>query len=91
MPIYTKTGDDGQTGLFGNRRVPKDDARIEAYGTVDEVNAILGMLRAELSADQSPTVRQIQTIQDTLFESAPTWRPKAARRRCRGSQPPSVT
>ncbi|MEC8252226.1 MAG: cob(I)yrinic acid a,c-diamide adenosyltransferase [Planctomycetota bacterium] len=68
MPIYTKTGDDGQTGLFGNRRVAKDDARIEAYGTVDELNAVLGMLRAELSADQSPTDRQIQTIQDTLFE-----------------------
>ena len=68
MPIYTKTGDSGQTGLFGNRRVPKDDARIEAYGTIDELNAVLGMLRAELTEGLSPTVEQIQSVQDTLFE-----------------------
>jgi len=68
MPIYTRTGDDGQTGLFGNRRVPKDDARIEAYGTVDELNSVLGMLRAELNSSRSPTDPQIQSVQDTLFE-----------------------
>ena len=68
MPIYTRTGDDGQTGLFGNRRVPKDDARIEAYGTVDELNSVLGMLRAELDSSRSPTEPQIQSVQDTLFE-----------------------
>ena len=45
MKIYTKTGDQGMTGLLGNRRVPKDDARIEAYGTVDELNAMLGLVR----------------------------------------------
>ncbi len=57
--IYTKTGDDGSTGLFGGVRVRKNSARIEAYGTVDELNAILGMvlthelpddLRTELEA-----------------------------------------
>ena len=46
MKIYTRTGDDGQTGLLGSGRVPKDDPRIEAYGTVDELNAALGLARA---------------------------------------------
>ncbi|MGC6488225.1 MAG: cob(I)yrinic acid a,c-diamide adenosyltransferase [Planctomycetota bacterium] len=68
MPIYTKTGDDGQTGLFGNRRVPKDDARIEAYGTVDELNSVLGMLRTELAPGSLPADPQVQSVQDTLFE-----------------------
>ena len=43
MKIYTKTGDSGETGLFGGPRVSKDSARIEAYGTVDELNALLGL------------------------------------------------
>ena len=47
MKIYTKTGDDGETGLFGGPRVRKDAPRIEAYGTVDELNAVLGMARCE--------------------------------------------
>ena len=47
MRIYTKTGDDGTTGLFGAMRVRKDDPRVEAYGTVDELNSVLGMIRAE--------------------------------------------
>ena len=68
MPIYTGTGDDGETGLFGNRRVPKDDVRITAYGTVDELNALLGLLSVELSSDTSPTRGQVKTIQDALFE-----------------------
>lgn len=46
MKIYTKTGDAGQTGLFGGGRVSKDDPRVEAYGDVDELNAFLGMARA---------------------------------------------
>jgi cob(I)alamin adenosyltransferase len=46
MKIYTRTGDDGTTGLFGGARVRKDDARVEAYGTVDELNAGLGVARA---------------------------------------------
>lgn len=45
--IYTKTGDKGTTGLLGSQRVPKDDVRIEAYGTVDELNAVLGVARAQ--------------------------------------------
>ncbi|MCS6809551.1 MAG: cob(I)yrinic acid a,c-diamide adenosyltransferase, partial [Bacteroidota bacterium] len=45
--IYTKTGDDGTTGLFGGERVPKDHLRIEAYGTLDELNAVLGVALAQ--------------------------------------------
>jgi cob(I)alamin adenosyltransferase len=47
MKIYTKTGDRGETGLFGGPRVSKDAPRIEAYGTVDELNSVLGVVRAE--------------------------------------------
>jgi cob(I)alamin adenosyltransferase len=46
VKIYTKTGDQGMTGLLGKDRVSKDDVRIEAYGTVDELNAVFGMVRA---------------------------------------------
>jgi len=49
MKVYTKTGDSGTTGLFGGPRVPKHDPRIDAYGTVDELNALLGEIRAELA------------------------------------------
>ncbi len=46
MKIYTKTGDGGETGLFGGGRVPKDHLRVEAYGAVDELNAAIGFARA---------------------------------------------
>ncbi len=46
MRIYTRTGDDGTTGLLGRDRVPKHDPRVEAYGSVDELNAVLGVVRA---------------------------------------------
>ncbi len=48
MKIYTKTGDTGDTSLFGGQRVPKDALRIEAYGTVDELNSVLGIARADI-------------------------------------------
>jgi cob(I)alamin adenosyltransferase len=51
MSIATKTGDDGTTGLMYNRRVPKIHARVEAYGTVDELNAALGLARAAATDD----------------------------------------
>ncbi len=44
MKIYTKTGDDGTTGLFSGKRVPKSDIRVETYGTVDELNSIIGLI-----------------------------------------------
>ncbi len=46
MKIYTKTGDGGETSLFGGGRVPKDDARVDAYGSVDELNATIGLARS---------------------------------------------
>jgi cob(I)alamin adenosyltransferase len=46
MRIYTKTGDEGETGLFGGGRVPKDHVRVMAYGDVDELNAAIGLVRA---------------------------------------------
>ncbi|MCL2778869.1 MAG: cob(I)yrinic acid a,c-diamide adenosyltransferase [Polyangiaceae bacterium] len=46
MKIYTKTGDDGTTGLYGGTRVKKNSARVEAYGTVDELNAVIGVAQA---------------------------------------------
>jgi cob(I)alamin adenosyltransferase len=51
MKIYTRTGDTGETALFGGGRVPKDADRIEAYGSVDEVNACIGVARAHVDAD----------------------------------------
>jgi len=68
MPIYTGSGDDGSTGLFGNRRVPKDDVRITAYGTVDEVNSVIGLIGPVLGDNGEPTRAQLQSIQDALFE-----------------------
>ncbi|MGA2264579.1 MAG: ATP:cob(I)alamin adenosyltransferase, partial [Acidobacteriota bacterium] len=44
--IYTKTGDDGTTGLIGGKRMPKNASRIEAYGAIDELNAVLGVVGA---------------------------------------------
>jgi cob(I)alamin adenosyltransferase len=61
MKIYTKTGDDGQTGLFGGERTLKNDARVEAYGSVDEANACLGVARAAgVSPDVDATLERIQ-------------------------------
>ncbi|MGQ0571318.1 MAG: cob(I)yrinic acid a,c-diamide adenosyltransferase [Armatimonadota bacterium] len=66
MPkIYTKTGDSGETGLFGGGRVPKDDPRVEAYGTVDEVNSVLGVVAAHLDVELSD---RVHAIQRTLFD-----------------------
>ncbi len=65
MKIYTKTGDDGTTGLFGAGRVPKDSPRIEAYGTVDELNAVLGMCAVHAQTAQMKSL--LQTMQEQLF------------------------
>jgi len=66
MKLYTKTGDEGQTGLIGGTRVSKNDVRIEAYGTVDELNSFIGMLT---TYDISPDDKSfLQIIQNNLFE-----------------------
>lgn len=63
--IYTKTGDKGETGLFGGRRLAKNHSRIEAYGTVDELNAFIGLLSDYL---ESPDlVQELNRIQSLLF------------------------
>lgn len=63
--IYTKTGDLGETALFGGQRLPKAHLRIEAYGTVDELNSHLGLLR-DLIEDE-PHRQLLRIIQDRLF------------------------
>ncbi len=65
MKIYTKTGDRGDTGLFGGPRVSKDAPRIEAYGTVDELNSLLGVTRSLLQTGAVDTL--LEQIQNELF------------------------
>ncbi len=62
MKIYTKTGDGGETGLFGGERVSKDSPRIEAYGAVDELNSVIGVVRSlRPSEDIDSVLKKIQT------------------------------
>jgi cob(I)alamin adenosyltransferase len=65
VKIYTKTGDKGQTGLWGGQRVEKDSVRVIAYGNVDELNAILGMIRAQ--GVESSLDSMIECVQNELF------------------------
>jgi cob(I)alamin adenosyltransferase len=62
MKIYTKKGDKGTTGLFGGKRVYKDDTRVNCYGTLDEVNSTIGLLRAKLGPEHNwqPRLHRIQ-------------------------------
>ena len=64
--IYTKTGDQGETSLFGGKRLPKDHIRIEAYGTVDELNAHIGLLRDSVTGQQERQL--LKDVQDRLFD-----------------------
>ncbi|HEY2839468.1 MAG TPA: cob(I)yrinic acid a,c-diamide adenosyltransferase [Pirellulales bacterium] len=66
MKIYTKTGDDGTTGLFGGPRVSKDAPRIEAYGAVDELNAVVGLARTEPMSAQLDVL--LARVQNELFD-----------------------
>lgn len=66
MKIYTKTGDTGETGLYGGTRVPKDAMRVEACGTVDELNACIGFLRSQIQDEEIDTV--LHRIQNELFD-----------------------
>ncbi len=65
MRIYTRTGDEGETGLFGGRRVAKDHRRVQAYGEVDELNAWLGLAMARLGT--VPLTEALKTIQGDLL------------------------
>lgn len=65
MKIYTKTGDKGQTSLIGGTRVPKHHIRIEAYGTVDELNSYIGLIRDQEIAENLK--KTLIEIQDRLF------------------------
>ncbi|MBQ7475766.1 MAG: cob(I)yrinic acid a,c-diamide adenosyltransferase [Selenomonadaceae bacterium] len=68
MKIYTKTGDDGKTGLFTGERVDKDDPRVQTYGTVDELNSVLGMARAFSDvAEVREKIFQLQKILPRLM------------------------
>lgn len=64
--IYTKTGDKGETSLFGGNRLPKSHLRIESYGTVDELNAHIGLLRDSITDEKYKA--DLKTIQDRLFD-----------------------
>lgn len=65
MKIYTKTGDSGTTALFAGGRVPKHHLRVEAYGTIDELNSLLGVVRAQRPSQQ--TDAWLETAQNQLF------------------------
>ena len=84
MKIYTKTGDTGDTGLYGGQRSPKDDKRVEAYGTIDELNACMGF--AESQIEDSETSSLLSRIQNELFDlgadlATPDEHPKASKLR----------
>jgi len=65
MKVYTKTGDEGETSLLSGGRVGKDHPRIEAYGTIDELNSVLGLLATESLPDG--IVERLQGVQSALF------------------------
>jgi cob(I)alamin adenosyltransferase len=66
MNIYTRTGDAGDTSLFGGQRVPKDAMRIEAYGTIDELNSVLGIVRSDNTHKDIDKI--LERIQEELFQ-----------------------
>lgn len=68
MKIYTRGGDGGETALIGGVRVPKDDQRVAAYGTVDELNAVLGLALSHDSQEpRAIDLTEMRTVQEDLF------------------------
>lgn len=90
MKIYTKTGDRGETSLFGGKRVGKDSVRIEAYGTVDELNSIIGICRSLKIARGIDRI--LETIQNDLFTlGADLATPRSAKRKSiKRIEPPAI-
>jgi cob(I)alamin adenosyltransferase len=87
MKIYTRSGDDGDTALFGGGRVPKAHARVEAYGTVDELNAVIGVAICRVA---DPLIAdRLQTVQHDLFSlGADLATPPSREGRTRPDTPP---
>lgn len=82
MKIYTRTGDDGTTGLYGGERRAKSDPRVAAYGSVDEANSVIGLARAHLMDDGLDSV--LAEVQNALFDvGADLATPLDARQRSR--------
>lgn len=85
MKIYTKRGDSGETDLFGGARVGKDDSRVEAYGAVDELNAVLGQAAALTTQDDLRAT--LYTAQGLLFDLGGYLASPDARKRGKGGIP----
>lgn len=80
MKIYTKTGDTGDTGLYGGRRISKDAKRVEASGTIDELNACIGLAESQIEDEETCSI--LGDIQNDLFDlgadlATPREHPKA--------------
>ncbi len=90
MKIYTKGGDAGETSLFGGQRVRKDTSRVEAYGAVDELNAVLGLAVAEL--EEKDLIEHLRVIQASLFDlGGELATPDVEERQERGKATPRVS
>ena len=88
--VVTRGGDGGQTSLGDGRRVPKDDLRVEAYGTVDEANATLGLLRLHTAGDQEADAMLARAQNDLFDVGADLCVPGAAGDRLRVTDAPSA-
>jgi cob(I)alamin adenosyltransferase len=88
MKIYTKTGDKGTTGLVGGTRLPKHNLRIDCYGTIDELNTYLGLIRdQEISKDHKTTLLEIQNqlfVIGSLLATDPELLKDETKRKCLG-------
>ena len=85
MKVYTKTGDKGTTALFGGTRVPKDNIRIESYGTVDELNSHIGLIRDQAMNAHYKEI--LIEVQDRLFTLGATLATSPAKEMLNNGQP----